>query len=164
MPPTDPLSLNVGVVRPLLSDRRLETLDLLKEEVGSAGGSEARAAADRGVVRPEANAAVRRVGGGLLARLLGVLALAPATPVDGARAYMLSLCALATMAGSGVCMLILDAPVYRIGVDEDACDNADPGRLGVLLASELCTERRGSTSLVCATLHPPPLPCADGGR
>ncbi|KAJ1017721.1 hypothetical protein NDA16_005040 [Ustilago loliicola] len=110
MPPTEPLSLNVGVVRPLCSERRFEMLDLLSDAPGSAAGNEAKAAADNGVARPEANAALRRVGGGLLARLLGVCAV-PAMPVEGARAYILSLCALATIAGSGVCMLILEAPV-----------------------------------------------------
>ncbi len=54
---------------------------------------------------------MRRVGGGLLGLLLGVCApFIPAMPVEGARAYMLSLCALATIAGSGVCMLSLEAP------------------------------------------------------
>ena len=110
MPPTDPLSLNVGVVRPLCNERILDMLDLLSDPPGSAAGSEARAAADSGVARPEASAALRRVGGGLLALLLGVCPM-PAIPVEGARAYMLSLWALATMAGSGVCMLILEAPV-----------------------------------------------------
>ncbi len=49
-PPTDPLSLNVGVVRPF--DRRFAALDLLSAEFGSADGSEDSAAADKGVARP----------------------------------------------------------------------------------------------------------------
>ena len=138
-------------------------LDLLNDEPGSAAGSDASAAADKGVARPEDSAALRRVGGGLLARLLGVTPV-PATPVEGARAYMLSLCALATMAGSGVCMLSLDAPMYCIGVDDDACDMADPGRLGVWLASELRTARRGISESRFLDSASPTFPCADGGR
>lgn len=166
MPPTEPLSLNVGVVRPLCSERRFEMLDRLSDAPGSAEGSEASAAADRGVARPEASAAFRRVGGGLLALLLGVApAPVPATPVDGARAYMLNLCALATMAGSGVCMLSLEAPVYRIGVDDEACDSAEPGRLGVPPpVSELRTAKRGIIESRFLDLASPTLPCADGGR
>lgn len=162
MPPTDPWSLNVGVVRPLLSDLRFEMLDLLRDEFGSAVGNEASAAAESGVARPDDDAAFRRVGGGLLARLLDVGV--PAIPVEGARAYMLSLCALATMAGSGVCMLSLEAPVYRIGVDDDACDIADPGRLSRMLASGLRTARRGIIDSRFLERASPTLPCADGGR
>lgn len=124
-------------------------------------GTEASAAADSGVIRPLDSTGLCFVGGGRLARLLGVLT-GPevrAAPTDGAQAYMLSRWARAMIVGSGVCIVNRDAPLYRTGVD--TCDMAEPGRLPASLA---LTDKRGISDSRRRVLSSPALPCADGGR
>ena len=170
IPPIEPVSLGVGVVRPDTPIRAP-----VRRPVPLAFGSEASAAADSGVVRPlvfrpagVSTDPFSRVGGGRLDRLPGVPI--PPTPLDGARAYMLRRWTRAMIVGSGVCMLSRDAPVYRGGVPVvnevlDACDMAEPGRAGDALLPSPRSVRRGIIeSRLRAPSLDPTVPCADGGR